>query len=350
MDHQIVCGIAKKTEDAVAEVNLGACHRLASLLTTKSIPVDREESDLPEFSKEEIANFYFFLVAICHQTSPPGKLPLEGTVGGARRRGWDYLTAKFEEAARSDPDLLVPSRWTRMSSEELSVLYGDGQLGERLTGVERRVELIRDLGHVMQANQWSWLDDLYLLCDGRVASGNPNLYGLLAMFQAYRDPVRKKSSFLLSLMRNTGLWRYIDDDQLGVPVDYHEIRGHLRIGTVSVKDENLRRKLLDGIPVTPTEDVAIRETVCEAITLLSELTGLRNPSQLHYLFWNVFRSCCTPESPHCQGCPSACTLPDRYVPLASHPDGHKRCSFSTVCGSANISKRYYAPVFETDYY
>ena len=338
------------TREVTIEVNKDACHALASLIITKSIPVEKEDNSLQGFSPEQIGNFYLFLVAICHQTSPRGLPPLEGRVFGATKRGWDYLTAKFEESARHESDLLAPTSWARMSTEELSALYRDAEVGDRLTGVAHRAALIRDLGKVMEKNRWACLQDLYRLCAGRAGSGDPNLYGLLFLFQAYRDPMRKKSSFLLTLMRNTGLWHFVDDDQVGVPVDYHEVRGHLRLGTIAVRDENLRRKLLDSLPVTATEDLAIRQAVHDAIVLISKLTACHTPAQLHYLFWNVFRSCCTRESPHCQRCPTECSLPERYVPLAIQPNGHRQCPFSGVCASANSSQRYYEHVFDTDYY
>jgi hypothetical protein len=329
---------------------MSACRRLASLVRSRPIPIDREDSDLRGFTRQEVGNFYLFLVAICHQTSPRGKPPLEGVVEGIHRRGWDYLTAKFEAACRADRELLMPVRWAGMTGAELATIYRDPALGERLTEPDGRSALVRDLGCVMKANDWPCLEDLYELAAGRVASGTPNLFGLLAQFRAYRDPVRKKSCFLLSLMRNTGLWQYTDDALLGPPVDYHEVRGHLRIGTVKVNDANLRRKLLKGLPVTADEDLAIRGAVYDAIMLISDLTGLRNPSQLHYLFWNVLRACCRHESPHCHGCPPDCSLPERYVPLAMHLDGGRRCPFSEVCASADLSPRFYEHVFDTDYY
>jgi hypothetical protein len=340
---------ARKAEKVLVEVDLSICDHLASLLRSRIIPIDKEDSDLPGFSRKEIGNFYLFLVAICHQTSPRGQLPLEGTVWGIRRRGWDYLTAKFEESARSDQSLLTPLGWEKITGKELYKLFADAELGERLTDWERRGELIRDLGQVMQDNQWSWFEDIYQLCHRRIATGSPNLLNVLAQFQAYRDPVKKKALFLLSVMRNSGLWQYVDDEKLGPPVDYHEVRGHLRIGTVKVNDSDLRQKLLNGIPVTADEDIAIRQAVYDAIMHLSELTGLHNPSQLHYLFWNVLRSCCRHEVPYCKQLPPNCSLPERYLPLSIHPDG-ERCPFSDVCTSANASKRYYEHVFETDYY
>ena len=324
-----------------------ACERLARLLASRSIPADKEDSDLPNFSRQEVGNFYLILVAICHQTSSRGRPPLEGTVDGRRKLGWDYLSAKLEATGRSDRELLNPRRWAEMSTDELVSLFRDPTLGERLAGPARRAALIRDLGQVMLRQGWHWFEDLYEWSGRRVATGDHSLFALLSQFLAYQDPVRKKACFVLALMRNSGLWTYVDDDQLGPPVDYHEVRGHLRVGTVTVTDPVLREKLLQGIPVTPEEDITIRQAVYDAIMLLSELTGLRNPSQLHYLFWNVFRSSCVREAPNCTTpCP---TLPERYRHLMAL-DGKLQCPFASVCASVNTADRYYEHIFETDYY
>jgi hypothetical protein len=331
----------------LVRVDAAACQRLAALLASQHIPRDEEDSVLTGFDRNEVGNFYLLLVAICHQTSPRGRLPLEGTVAGKRKRGWDYLSAKLEEAARSNRGLLDPARWATLSVEDFLALFRDQEFGDRLFDPERRVALVQDLGRVILEDGRRWFEDLYQACGGRAATGDPNLFGLLSRFAAYSDPVRKKSSFLLALMRNSGHWRYVDDDKVGPPVDYHEVRGHLRIGTVVVTSLDLRRKLLNGLPVTAEEDIALRGAVYDAILLMSELTGLRNPSQLHYLFWNVFRTHCLRESPLCfQPAP---TLPERYQPLAGQ-GGERHCPFAAVCMSASKTQRYYEHVFETDYY
>lgn len=336
----------------MVEINPETCEQIAETLRNQSVPVDREDTSLPGFSSEETGNFYLFLVAICHQTTPRIGLPLEGLVAGVHKRGWDYLSARLEEAFAGDPTLFTPLRWSEFNGAELAAFCGDPQFGERLTEPEERAALIRDLGEVMLAHDWKWAQQLYEVCSRRVLTGQPNLIGLLANFQAYRDPVRKKSYFFLSLMRNAGLWHYVDDQFLGPPVDYHETRGHLRLGTVVVTDPALRLKLLDNLPVNDAEDMAIRQTVHDAIMLISDRSGLKNPSQLHYLFWNVFRSCCSRDSPHCNGCPADCPLPDRYIPLAIHADGLRRCPFSEVCSStcSTTHKQYNEHVFDTDYY
>ncbi|MBZ5492329.1 MAG: hypothetical protein LAO76_15485 [Acidobacteriia bacterium] len=202
----------------------------------------------------------------------------------------------------------------------------------------------------MLHHSWDSVDRLYDVSQGRITGGNANLLDLLAQFRAYDDPVRKKSFFFLALMHNTGLWQYTDPEQLGAPVDYHEVRGHLRLGTVEICDSSLHSKLISGRDVTAEEDITIRYAVLRALMFISECSGLRNPSQLHYLFWNIFRSCCSRENTHCNSCPPDCPLPDRYVPLALFPDGQRRCPFSGVCQSVGREPKLLEHVFETDYY
>ncbi len=333
------------------EVDSAACARVASLLKTQSIPADKEDVLPVDLARPESGNFYLLLVAICHQTSPRGRPPLEGTVGGKRLRGWDYLSAKLAAAVRDDPRLLKPTTWVQFTPQDVADLFTDPKFGKRLTDPEGRARLVRNLGAVMHEHGWLFLEDLYRASKGRIGSGYPNLLALLATFDAYKDPVQKKALLLLAIMRNSGLWSYKDEENLGPPVDYHEIRGHLRIGTVTIKDQRLKRKLLINEPVTEAEDLAIRGAVRNAIELIAQHLGARaNPSVLHYLFWNVFRSCCTHQSPHCVACPPTCHLPERYVSLAVRDDGSRRCPFSDVCESANSAVRLQEHVLETDYY
>jgi len=334
----------------LVEIDSMACHRLSQFLRERQIPIDQEESTLLGIPPDAIGNFYLVLVAICHQTSPRGCLPLEGYVDGQHYRGWDYLQARLEQAVSKDADLVNPRRWTKLTELDVRNIFRDPQLGERLTDPGRRAGLIGNLGEVMSTNGWQRADDLYELCHHRIATGQPNLLEMLAIFRAYADPVRKKSLFFLALMRNSKQWTYEDDESLGSPVDYHEVRGHLRMGTVHVNERSLRERLLANAPVDAREDIAIRKAVYDAIEMLSKLSGLRNPSQLHYLFWNVFRSICTREDPQCLQIHESCSLPDRYMPLTVHDDGQKRCPFSDLCKSRDTPHRFYEHRFETDYY
>src|SRR5262249_48154351 len=151
----------------------------------------------------------------------------------------------------------------------------------------------------------------------------------IASFCAYRDPIKKKSAFFLALMLNQGLWKVRDPEHLPAPIDYHEVRGHLRCGTVKTVDSDLVNRIRGGIEVTQDEDVLIRGAVAEAIDEIASATGL-TPSRLHYLFWNVFRNCCKRDVTHCDACPTDCGIRDRYQALTA---SDRKCFFAGVCSS-----------------
>ncbi len=335
---------------SLVELDEDVCGRLARLLASQAIPEDREEIRFEGFDSIETGNLLLFVVAICHQTTIEGRKPLAGIVQGKLLRGWDFLLQRFVENARDNRRLLSPDYWETLSAAEIRVIYRNSQGEDLLTGLENRARLIADLGRVMKIQDWQSLQAIYEQCDGRISSDEPSVIECLGQFRAYSDPIRKKSFFLLSLMRNSGIWTYEDPENLGPPVDYHEVRGHLRIGTVRVLDESLKNKLLSRIPVTAEEDLAIRGAVLNAIMWLSEETGLRNPSQLHYMFWNIFRNYCTREEPNCWGERRESYLPDRYQRLAVIREGKAACPFSPVCKSVSSEVRFYEHVFETDYY
>jgi len=337
--------VGSATQPVIA-VNPGACLRVAKMLRQVSVPAEEEEFVLPPFATEELSNFFLWLVAVCHQTSPHGRAPLEGIVKGRLKRGWDYLAAKFAERSAVCPSLLKPQRWVSMEGAEFRDLFQDAQ--SPIHDPEGRAALIRNLGATMLEQGWTSLDGIYRMCDGRIATTQPNLLSELRNFKAYADPLQKKSFFLLALMRNCGVWKFRDAESIGPPVDYHEVRGHLRLGTVSVQNEALRRKLLLRMPVSAEENMDVRTAVLEAILLISEESKV-DSSRLHYLFWNVFRSCCPALRPHCKSCPANCSLPERYTPLAEL-DGLRHCPFLGVCDSANSTEKYFEPVIETDFY
>ena len=315
----------------LATVDRTACERLAHVIRSQQIPNDREEIAFSGFNDRELGNLLLFVVSICHQTSSLGVRPLAGTIKGKLLRGWDYLLQQLVEAATSDGALLRPRTWARLTGNDLRLLYRNSDGEDLLTDVESRAVLVNDLGRVMNSENWEYAHEIHAYCSGRVNSGSPNLISSLAKFRAYSDPVCKKSYFLLSLMENTGLWTYQDPQNVGAPVDYHEVRGHLRIGTIRVNNLRLERKLRNRVPVTKREDVALRKAVLDAIILLSDLTGLRRPSQLHYLFWNVFRNYCTRDAPNCFGKRKENYLPVRYRHLTVQLAGHEACPFGARC-------------------
>ncbi len=335
-------------EQSVAVVDELACERVAAILSARDLPAEEEQSNLPDLPRDLVPNFLFLLVAISHQTSPRQSDPLEGFVRGVYRRGWEYLFAKLESVATDDNVVLNPRFWVEVDSNYVQKTFHDERLGDRLTGEARRASLIRDLGKRMTTAGWTSADEIYRHCEGRVRTGTPNLLDTLRSFRAYQDPVMKKSFFFLSLMNTTCSWRYRDPESVGPPIDYHELRGHLRLGTVKLS-AGLEQEIRLGKTVAEEVDVAMRAAVLEAIQLIQRIARVQRSSQLHYLFWHVFRSVCTREAPQCLEFDRPSSLPERYLSL-TETAGVRKCPFADTCPSAKSDERLLDPYVDTDFY
>ncbi len=324
---------------AVVEVDDQQCEAIANVLKQFSIPADVEDTSIEGMDAAQLANFYFLLVAICHQTQS-----LQGIVDGVHQRGWDYLRLRLLREVTEDSELLLPASWKQITSASLAKLFSDDQHGETLTDSEGRASLIRDLGLEFESQRLSSAHELYLTCGGRLAGEPLGLLSRVSKFRAYSDPVQKKSFFFLGLMRNSGIWQYADEMELGAPVDYHEVRGHLRMGTVRICSDLKATLAAKGL-VSQSEDVVIRSAVGRAITRIASLTN-HSSMQLHYLFWNVFRNVCLRENPRCFSADPSSTVPPRYRQFVENG----RCPFADACESAGVSTSLIEHSFNTDWY
>lgn len=335
--------LVKMSVGLEVECRPSRCHELAQRLREMYIPAPKE--DVPElpFTEAEEANFWFFLAAICHQTSPVGQPALEGFVEDEFRQGWDYLVHAFRVAATRDRTYLTPGYWAEMGEDDLVLIFSD-----KLSDPPSRLELIHDLGTTLIQFGWVSVVEAGPHCRLFVRDHTPNLLNLLSSFKGYSDPVEKKSVFFLALMHNCGIWSYADQDRLPAPVDYHEVRGHLRIGTIYLTG-NLRDKVLNGLEVTADEDIAIRMTVREAIQTIANEIG-RSPNALHYLFWNLFRTYCTRGTPQCDG-RNFSKLPSEYgKSVLSNNNNKPCCPFLSFCDSANAAHAVDEHRIDTEYY
>jgi hypothetical protein len=330
----------------LAQVNVDKCRELAALIRGLPIPPDQEEADLnlSLIPASRRTDFLLSLVAICHQTTPVGGPKLEGTVAGAHRRGWDYLSNALLEAVIADNSLVSPTRLKGLTADQLLEIIRRPDITAEIKDIDGRARLLNDLGGLLVQAGMDSVEDLYTLSGGyllREDSGG--ILQRLSVAKAYSDPVRKKSLYFCMLAKNQGLWRFRDEEHLSSPVDYHEIRGHLRIGTV-----RLDNSVLDHIrsaKVTADMDVAIRGAVASAIDEVATSTGL-SAATLHYFFWNLFRSCCLREGAHCDSCPDDCTLPNRYRLGRSN----LACSLSTCCESKTTLDKIVDYSLDTEFY
>src|SRR5687767_9948903 len=101
-------------------VDEGQCARMAAILRQLSVPAESEEpTSNIQLTPDQLANFYFVLVAICHQTSPANGPVLTGTVAGKIKPlvGWDYLREAFAIAAHRDPAIVYPERLLSLQAD-----------------------------------------------------------------------------------------------------------------------------------------------------------------------------------------------------------------------------------------
>ena len=320
------------------------CDEIVAILAKVKIPAYVEDEGFEELNVIEKSNFFLLAVGICHQTQY-----LEGVIAGKKFRGWDYLVNKLFSEAMKNREILNPKKWGKISVGELKEVFFDPTFKSTFSDLQGRVELIRNLGSVMEGKAWKSFEDLYYQANYFINDNDPSLIGLLNNFLAYNDPVLKKTYYLLGLMANSCDWEYADEHNLGPPVDYHEVRGHLRLGTIKISGEQLSYKLFKSYSVSKAEDIEIRESVSKAIIYISKKLKLRSPLTLHYLFWNLFRNICLRESPYCKQFPSEGQLPKRYRHfLEIH--GDLRCPFSFVCESVDKEDKILEHSFDTNWY
>ena len=83
--------------------------------------------------------------------------------------------------------------------------------------------------------------------------------------------------------------------------------------------------------------------------LISESSGVREPSRLHYLFWNLFRAICVRTQPRCVATDLWPTLPQRYSGQLDVA-GAVHCPYESICPSARTVDPILEPIVDTDYY
>ena len=121
-------------------------------------------------------------------------------------------------------------------------------------------------------------EELFSRCASMVG-GDAGFLAQLRQCEAYGDPLGKKSFFYLSLASAECGWTVADPREHESPVDYHEVRGHLRLGTVKPVAE-LAVKIAEGKVLTRDEDLAIRSAVQSANETLAARWGASS-SQVH---------------------------------------------------------------------
>ncbi len=324
------------------EVNREECLRLASAIRHLKFAVDEFKDPLlfpPEnASPEEVANFFFFVVAIDHRT----RLKFEGVIDGKKLHGSELLYA----LARKRKEYFAAEKMQRISKREVKEWLSTEEIS--IPDPEVRGMLLRDCAiKLLKYYNGSALElikaaDGYLLREDR-----RGLLQLLAQFKAYSDPLSKKSFLLVKFLERRKLFEIKDIENLHIPVDNVLARIALRTGIIEVMDKKLETKLKKNLPANQRDDRDIRSAAQKAYDIISSESGLKI-TLLDDIFWTMGRACCSRENPVCFNCGfESCR--------ASHLLGiecRHSCIFIAGCKAASDSsyRAYFEPNFKTWYY
>ncbi|GAB1406052.1 MAG: hypothetical protein PHX54_00250 [Lentimicrobiaceae bacterium] len=298
-----------------------------------------------EHAVETQLSMLFNAVAICHQTrlfaNPEHNL-----------YGWDYLEWGFLNLANASSWLLQPAKLLTYSVNDIAQALtsafspnNDGINSTLDTATERAALMHALAGFVLEKYGGSFAT---LLASAQHQTGGVNgIYTTLNQTVAFEDPRKKKTSFLVKLLHDAGLF-IISDPQHYVPImDYHMQRVLLRTGCVEIKDPDLFRMLANQEPQDTDEPV--RSACIDALTIIADISG--HPVWvMNDFLWPLGRSCCNTHplcvSGRCEKEP--CT----FALLAALPGNHKKCIFQEFCiGSHDDNYRnLYEPIIKTHYY
>jgi len=181
----------------------------------------------PDFAHVPDPDAALFLCAIDHRTGYHGSHLVDGE---GPFEGSDLMWAVGLHAARRRPGLLTAAALAEISGVELAAAFRIG--GETVADPDRRAALWRDLTAGLERDYRGEAARLLELAGGRLG-GAGGLLDRLAAFDAYSDPLAKKSQLLAKICERRGWLEVVDPEQWQVSADNVLMRLALRSGLVA---------------------------------------------------------------------------------------------------------------------
>jgi hypothetical protein len=180
----------------------------------------------PSFSHVPDPDAAILLCAIDHRTGYRGRF----LVGGKGPfEGSALLWAVGLQAARRQRGLLTAARLGDVTPERVAELFRIG--GETVADPERRTALWRDLAAGLERDHGGEAEALLAVAAGHLG-GTGGLLGLLARYEAYADPLSKKSFLFAKVCARRGWLCVHDPESWEVCADNVLMRLALRSGLV----------------------------------------------------------------------------------------------------------------------
>ena len=264
----------------------------------------------PDFPPEgDPATLGYFFATIFQQFSfweeENGKYhhPLIATIGGDKLKGSAYLFRANVRALQGDVTFYNPERQAKISREELQKLFRADDGSDPMPAFDLHLELARNYGSDMLATGKTPQQIL----EGAQKSSTPlrTFLSDLDQIGGYKeDPLRKKSNLLALVLnqRPEGFLEFGAGENVPPVIDYHTMRGCLRMGLIDVLDAPLKKKITDRQIVTAEEEWAIRYACYLAVEEVVRVSG-KSLGAVDWFFFAYSRQHC-PEMtlPVCAEC------------------------------------------------
>jgi hypothetical protein len=219
----------------------------------------------PTFDHVPDPDSALFLCAIDHRTGYRGEhiVAGEGPYSGSA-----LLWAVALEAASRDPEALTALRLRDVSGARVADLLGID--GETVADPDRRAMLWRDLAAGLERDHGGEARVLLAAAD-RSLGGDGGLPALLAGYEAYSDPLQKKSFLFAKICERRGWLEVRDPERWEV-----------------CADDVLMRLALRSALIQPGDLAGVRATTRAAFKRVAERSGVP-PPVLDDLLWELGR-------------------------------------------------------------
>jgi len=288
---------------------------------------------------------FLFSWAICHQTHTLINVT-------KNLKGWEYIEDVYTKLAKENSDFIKPEYLAALSTteiaEQLKKLFSENGpcTFDRL---EERASFLKDIAQKLLNKFHGQVSEIIQMSGGYLINNSQGFYELMDQFDAYKDPLRKKSTGIIKEMIDSGIIKESDikDWQNIIPImDYHMQRVMLRTGCVEVNDPELKQKLISKTKLG--SDSEIRQASVKAMKIISKESSSPILS-MDNLFWSFGRSCCQ-TTPKCQSglcAKSPCT----YTKIV-FAGQHSKCPFETACKgfSDDRYRQLWQPIVDTTSY
>ncbi len=294
---------------------------------------------------EQRAHMLFFAVGICHQTYALAD-------ASQNLYGWDYLEDGFLRMAQSGSFLLEPSKVAAESSfqlqQELRKFFSPGGNPANCTldRLDERAKLYADMAKNLCTKFKGTFLEVIRVANNHVVNNTEGFYALLSCFDAYSDPLFKKSSFLIKLLGDAGYIKLIDPENLVPVMDYHMQRVLLRTGCIKILSQQLEHELKNRIQTQ--YEPQIRTKCIEAMMLIAQESG-KDILRMNDVFYMIGRSCCL-DNPLCIS--GKCAKEPCSLTRSLTIDNHHSCVLRLACAATTSASyaKFWHPITQTHFY